>query len=63
MPTVLRIDGYRFVIYSHDHAPAHIHVQARGKEAKILLEPVSVASTGGFNRSEISKITDLTIEH
>ena len=26
MPTVLRKDGFRVMIYPHDHEPAHVHV-------------------------------------
>jgi len=26
MPTVLTIDGFRIVIYTHDHWPPHVHV-------------------------------------
>ena len=26
MPTVLRRDGFDVMIYTHDHAPAHVHV-------------------------------------
>ena len=63
MVTVLRESGYRFVIHTDDHAPAHVHVWARGKVAKLLLEPVSVVKTGGFNRSEISNIVDLTLQY
>lgn len=30
MPTVLRIDGWRVVIYPNDHSPAHVHVLGPG---------------------------------
>jgi len=63
MPTVLVVSGYRFMIYTDDHAPAHVHVRVGNKVAKILLEPVSVESSGRFNRGEIRKIVDLTVEH
>ena len=33
MPTVLRIDSLRVVIYPNDHRPAHVHVIGTGKEA------------------------------
>jgi hypothetical protein len=26
MPTILRFRNFRVVIYTHDHAPAHVHV-------------------------------------
>jgi len=28
MPTILRVPGYRVVIYPNDHRPAHIHVES-----------------------------------
>jgi hypothetical protein len=37
MPTLLRIDGLRFVIWPNDHAPAHVHVFSAEAEAKIEL--------------------------
>jgi hypothetical protein len=33
MPTVLRFDGLRVVIYPNDHRPAHVHVIGNGHEA------------------------------
>jgi hypothetical protein len=37
MPTVLRVDGLRFVIYPNDHPPAHVHVVGPDWEAVINL--------------------------
>ena len=34
MPTVLRLDGLRFMILTDDHPPPHVHVYGDG-EAKI----------------------------
>jgi hypothetical protein len=28
MPTVMRFDGLRVLIYPNDHRPAHVHVRA-----------------------------------
>ena len=45
MPTVLRVDGLRFVIWPNDHAPPHVHIFSAEAEAKIDLgEP------GGYPR-------------
>lgn len=30
MPTILRIEGLRVVIYPNDHPPAHVHVLGPG---------------------------------
>ena len=37
MPTVLRIDGLRYVIWPNEHAPPHVHVFSAEAEAKIDL--------------------------
>ncbi len=37
MPTVLRKDGFNFVIYSDDHEPGHVHVKKAGTEVVINL--------------------------
>ena len=37
MPTVHRAGGLRFVIFTDDHAPAHVHAVVAGGEAKIEL--------------------------
>ena len=60
MPTVLRFDGLRAVIYYNDHRPAHVHVIGRGNEAVFDLNcpvgPVEVWENYGFSRSEIAHI-------
>ena len=37
MPTVLRQDGFNFVIYPDDHEPSRVHVKKAGKEVVINL--------------------------
>jgi hypothetical protein len=37
MPTVLRIDGLKFVIWPNDHAPPHVHVFSAEAHATIGL--------------------------
>ncbi len=37
MPTVLRQDGFNFVIYPDDHEPSHTHVKKAGTEVVINL--------------------------
>jgi hypothetical protein len=50
VPTVLRIDGYRFYFYSHEpNEPPHVHVDRAEYTAKIWLE--EVAGTSAFGRS------------
>lgn len=37
MPTVLRSSGFRIVIYSNDHRPAHVHAISAEGEAVFVL--------------------------
>ncbi len=64
MPTVLRVGPYRFFFYAGDREePLHIHVEREDKIAKFWLEPLRLQRSGGFNRSEMSKIQKLIDEH
>lgn len=60
MPTVLRFDGLRAVIYPNDHRPAHVHVIGRGCEAVFNLHcPAGlpeIRENYGFSRREIAHI-------
>jgi len=58
LPTVLRIDGFRFFFYSNEgDEPAHIHITSGEAEAKFWLDPISLASNNGFNAPTINKLT------
>ena len=60
MPTVLRINGYRFYFYSHEpNEPPHIHVDKDSSSLKAWLEPVSLARNIGFRPHEINGILKL----
>ena len=61
MPTVLRIDGYRFYFYPHDlfHEPPHIHVRKAGNEAKFWLNPVRLVRNKGYRYHELNTIQRL----
>jgi hypothetical protein len=53
MPTVLRIDGYRFFFYSLENGePPHVHIEAGENVAKYWLYPVELAMSGGFRSRE-----------
>lgn len=62
MPTVLRFDGLRVVIYPNDHRPAHVHVKRPAGEAVFILHcpdrPPEVRESFGFNRPALSRIKD-----
>lgn len=60
MPTVLRLDGLRVVIYPNDHRPDHVHVVGRGAEAVFLLNcpdgPVELRENYGFSSPMVRNI-------
>jgi hypothetical protein len=63
MPTVLRVGPYRFFFYSGDgHEPSHIHVERDDNVAKFRLDPVRLARSGGFGRTEMRQIGRLVGE-
>jgi len=47
MPTFFNEAGFRFMIYVHDHAPAHIHVLGHGGSMELLIEPLSLRAVRG----------------
>lgn len=58
MFTVRRALGLRFVIYSNDHMPAHVHVVGSGCEAKVQLQDMmEVVWSVGFKPSDLRRIT------
>jgi hypothetical protein len=64
MPTVLRIDGYRFFFYSNEGTePPHIHVQNAERLAKFWLDPIRLASNIGYNTKELKRIETILREH
>ena len=60
MPTALRIDGLRVVIYPNDHRPPHVHVLGAGTEAVFILNcpagPPTLRESFGFTTAELNRI-------
>ena len=64
MPTVLRLEGYRFYFYSHEpNEPPHVHVDKGGATAKFWLEPVGLARNFGFSPKELRRVQRLVRRH
>jgi len=56
MPTVLRINAYRFYFYSHEpNEPPHIHIDRDNLSAKFWLEPITLARNLGFSAKETTR--------
>ena len=60
MVTVHRFDGLRFVIFSNDHDPAHVHVIGAGCEAKVQLvgEAPVLIWQAGFSPKDLRRIAE-----
>ena len=57
MPTILRVEGYRFYFYSHEpNEPPHVHVDRETSTAKFWLEPLELAQNLGFSALELARI-------
>lgn len=64
MPTVLRSGPYRFFFFSSDrNEPRHVHVTRERKRAKFWLEPVQIENSGGFSRTELTRIRGMVHEN
>jgi hypothetical protein len=64
MPTVLRTGPYRFFFYAGDRdEPPHIHIGRDENTAKFWLSPVRLQNSGGFGRTEISRIQRIVDEN
>ena len=60
MPTVLRVQGYRFFFFSLDrNEPLHIHVEKAEGHAKFWLVPVVMARSRGFRGNQLAEIHKL----
>lgn len=57
MPTILRIDGLRVVIYPNDHSPEHVHVIGTDREAVFELHcpegPVTLRESLRFTTRQV----------
>lgn len=67
MPTIIRHGGFRVVIYTDDHAPAHVHVFYGREELLVSLgsdtEPVGVRTNRGMKPQRILKALRLVADH
>lgn len=62
MPSVLRMDGLRVVIWPNDHRPAHVHVKGAEGEAVFDLHcpggPPELRESYGFRLAALNRIED-----
>ncbi len=67
MPTVLRTNGHRFMIFTDDHEPAHVHVFRAGNVAVFVLHcpdgPPELREQKGFRLREAHRIQKMLEAH
>ncbi len=66
MVVIHRAHGFRFVIYTADHEPAHVHITGPGQAKINLLGPdgePEVVSAMGIKRSDLQRLLAEVIEH
>lgn len=55
MITVHRAHGLRFIIYTQDHEPAHVHVRSQNGEARFNLLTGRLISNFGMARADLRR--------
>jgi len=55
--------GYRFMFYSNDHEPIHVHILKDGCEAKYNVCPIMQVYNHGFKKHDITLIESLLEEN
>jgi len=55
MVTVHRAHGLRFIIYTQDHAPAHVHVRGAAGEARINLHDGRLITNFGLSAPDLRR--------
>lgn len=63
MPTLLRVEGFRFFFYSSQgQEPAHVHVKKGDGEAKLWLQPVQLIYSYRLTPAELRRARELTFQ-
>lgn len=67
MPTVLRKDGFDFMIYVDDHEPPHVHVFREDAELVVLLgdeqNRPTIRDRHGFSRRNEQRVLKIVDEY
>jgi len=59
MPTILKIDGFRFFFFSNEHDPKHIHIEKADAYVRIELNTLKVTDSYNLNSKDIKKLVEL----
>ena len=64
MPTLLRVEGFRFFFFSNEgQEPPHVHLSKGDGVAKLWLRPVRLAYAYGLAPAELRRARELTVEY
>ena len=63
MPTIFIVLGFRFMFYSNDHLPIHVHVEKGDSMAKFSINPVTLIENYGMSNSEVKMIESIIEEN
>jgi len=59
MPTIYRESGFRYFFYSNEgNEPSHVHIEGKGGEMKIWLEPFGIEFAYGLSPRDQRVIVD-----
>ena len=62
MPTLLKLNGFKFFFYSNEHEPKHIHIMKNDEFAKINLENLEVLFSS-FKSKDLAFVLKVIKEH
>lgn len=67
MPTIMRFEGLRVVVYPNDHRPAHVHVVGSDREAVFDLHcphgPPRLRENFRFTLAGLKRVEEMLKEH
>lgn len=63
MPTIFIFFGFRFMFFSNDHEPIHVHIVKDDNEAKYNIEPLGLVYNRGFKKNELKMIESVIEEN
>ena len=63
LPTVFKMDGFRFFFFSDEHAPIHIHVEKGDGYMRVELEILKVTHRQNITKNDEKKIMAIIKEH
>ena len=63
MPTIFIFFGFRFMFYSNNHEPIHVHILKDEHEAKYNVMSMEMISNFGFKKQELALIESVIEEN